>query len=162
MPIEQVNKAMLAVSADADHHVRQSIKGTEDEINRIIEDINSKAIFPDIDTGAIAAPGDVSSPGNVTVGGYVASTGNISSSAAISGVGSIAAHTGTAIPVGGAAGKGVLVSSVANFGLFFGSGAPAISAAKGSLYMRSDGTGTADRMYVNVGGTTWTAVNTVA
>lgn len=44
-----------------------------------------------------------------------------------------------------------------------GSGAPAISAPKGSLYVRTDGTGAADRAYINTdGGTTWTAISTAA
>lgn len=69
----------------------------------------------------------------------------------------------TAMPAGGTAGSGVILSSTANFGVFFGSGAPTLSAAKGSLYLRSDGSGVNDRMYVNTNsGTTWTAVTTVA
>jgi hypothetical protein len=77
--------------------------------------------------------------------------------------GLVHAYSGTAIPAGGTAGAGVCVSSVSNFGVFFGSGAPTLSAAKGSLYLRSDGSGTTDRMYVNTdGGTTWTAVTTAA
>ena len=69
----------------------------------------------------------------------------------------------TAIPAGGTAGLGYRVSSTANFGVFFGSGAPTLSAAKGSLYLRSDGTTTNDRMYVNTdGSTTWTAVITAS
>jgi hypothetical protein len=174
MPIDQIDKVTIAVSADADHPVRTAVKGAEDEINRLVDDINSKAVFPDVDTGAIAAPGDISSTGDVTSGGKVTSTGDITSGAKvistgditaganITGAGSLAAHTATPIPAGGATGAGVLVSSTPNFGLFFGSGAPAISAAKGALYMRSDGTTTNDRMYVNTdGATTWTAVNTV-
>jgi hypothetical protein len=66
-----------------------------------------------------------------------------------------------AIPAGGVAGRGVRFSSTANFGVFFGSGAPTLAAAKGSLYLRSDGSGTGDRMYVNTdGATAWTAVTT--
>ena len=73
------------------------------------------------------------------------------------------ALSGTAIPAGGTAGAGVRVSSTSNFGVFFGSGAPSLSAAKGSLYLRSDGSGTADRLYVNTNGaTTWTNVVTAA
>jgi hypothetical protein len=73
------------------------------------------------------------------------------------------AQSGTAIPAGGTTGAGVRVSSTANFGVFFGSGAPTLSAAKGSLYLRSDGTTTNDRMYVNTdSATTWTAVTTAA
>ena len=69
----------------------------------------------------------------------------------------------TAIPAGGTTGAGVKVSTTSNFGVFFGSGAPTLSAAKGSLYLRSDGSTTNDRMYVNTNGTTtWTAVTTAA
>jgi len=71
------------------------------------------------------------------------------------------AYFTTAIPAGGTAGVGVRVSDTSNFGVFFGSGAPTLSAAKGSLYLRSDGSGTGDRMYVNTdGATAWTAVTT--
>ena len=72
-------------------------------------------------------------------------------------------HSGTAIPAGGTAGAGLRFSSTSNFGVFFGSGAPTLAAAKGSLYLRSDGSGTTDRAYINTNGsTTWTALTTVA
>lgn len=70
---------------------------------------------------------------------------------------------GTAIPAGGTAGAGYKLSSTSNFGVFFGSGAPALAAAKGSMYLRSDGSTTNDRAYINTdGGTTWTALITAA
>lgn len=69
--------------------------------------------------------------------------------------------TGNAPPAGGTTGLGLKLSSTANLGVFFGSGAPTLSAAKGSLYLRTDGSTTNDRMYVNTdGGTTWTAAIT--
>jgi len=75
----------------------------------------------------------------------------------------LTAYSGTAIPAGGTTGSGITVSSTSNFGVFFGSGAPTLSAAKGSVYLRSDGSTTNDRMYVNTdGSTTWTAVTTAA
>lgn len=81
----------------------------------------------------------------------------------VSKAGNVAALKGTAIPAGGTAGVGYSVSSTANFGVYFGSGAPSLSAAKGSLYLRSDGSGINDRCYVNTdGATTWTAIVTVA
>lgn len=93
----------------------------------------------------------IDSAGAVTIPGTLGVTG------AITGL------NATAIPAGGTTGSGILVSSTANFGVFFGSGAPTLSAAKGSLYLRSDGSTTNDRMYVNTNGTTtWTAVTTVA
>lgn len=63
----------------------------------------------------------------------------------------------TAIPAGGTATKGYMISSTTNFGIFFGSGVPTLSAAQGSLYLRSDGSSTSTRLYVNTNGTTgWT------
>ena len=50
-------------------------------------------------------------------------------------------------------------------GLFAGSGSPSgsITAPKGSLYLRTDGSSTSTRAYINTnGGTTWTAITTVA
>ena len=68
-----------------------------------------------------------------------------------------------AIPAGGTAGLGLMFSATANFGIFFGSGAPTLSAAKGSLYMRSDGSSTSTRAYVNTNGsTTWASLTASA
>lgn len=76
---------------------------------------------------------------------------------------SILINGATAIPAGGTTSTGLMVSSTANFGLFFGSGAPTLAAAKGSLYLRSDGSSTNNRGYINTdGATTWTAITTVA
>lgn len=75
--------------------------------------------------------------------------------------GSMRVDKATAIPAGGTAGTGFKFSSATNFGIFYGSGVPTLSAAKGSLYLRSDGTSNSTRMYVNTdGATAWTAVTT--
>lgn len=67
------------------------------------------------------------------------------------------------IPAGGTAGVGYMLSSTTNFGIFYGSGVPTLAAAKGSIYLRSDGSSVSTRMYVNTdGGTTWTNVTTGA
>lgn len=82
---------------------------------------------------------------------------------AVSMAAEVHAYSATAVPAGGTTGKGLKLSSTANLGVFFGSGAPSLSAAKGSLYLRTDGSGTSNRMYVNTdGATTWTAVTTAA
>ena len=87
----------------------------------------------------------------------------IDSAGKVTGSASYVAHSATAIPAGGTAGAGLMVSSTANFGIFFGSGAPTLSAAKGSLYLRSDGSTTNDRMYVNTtGAALWAAVTTAS
>ncbi len=87
------------------------------------------------------------------VGGGVSTT--LDSNIIVPGVSLIL--SGTAIPAGGTASLGYRFSSASNFGIFFGSGPPTLAAAKGSLYLRSDGTGIADRAYIDTdGGTTWT------
>jgi hypothetical protein len=56
-----------------------------------------------------------------------------------------------------------LATATASFGVFLGSGAPTIAAAKGSLYLRSDGSSSSTRLYVNSdGSTTWVAVTTAS
>ena len=63
-----------------------------------------------------------------------------------------------ALPAGGALNCGILFSSVANLGLFFGTGAPTFSAAEGSFYSNTTGAAGA-RLYVNTSsgsGATWT------
>ena len=92
--------------------------------------------------------------------GTVAVTGTIG--AAITATSTVTALSGSALTAGGAAGF-VGTNTAAGMGIYFGSGAPTVAAAKGSLYLRSDGSGVADRAYINTNGsTTWTAISTVA
>jgi hypothetical protein len=89
--------------------------------------------------------------------------GNILSGAVVSAVGAATILSGTAIPVGGTAGGGYKMSSTTNLGIFFGSGAPTLNAAQGSLYLRTDGSTTSTRLYVNTNGTNgWTSVTTAS
>ena len=93
---------------------------------------------------------------DLTVNG---TTTDLNTALDVDGVASIA--TGTSTTAGGAAAISVGASSA--LGIYFGSGAPTTSAPKGSLYMRTDGSGTSDRMYVNTdSSTTWTSVTTAA
>lgn len=80
----------------------------------------------------------------------------------IDSVGVIAASA-TATPAGGSTAARLRLGTTAAFGIHYGSGAPTVSAAQGSLYLRSDGSSTSTRAYINTdGGTTWTAVTTAA
>ena len=102
-----------------------------------------------------------------STGGFTATAnitgGNILSGAVVSAVGNATILSGTAVPAGGTTGAGYKFSSTTNLGVFFGSGAPTLTAAQGSLYLRTDGSTTSTRMYVNTNGsTTWTAVTTAA
>lgn len=97
---------------------------------------------------------------SVTVTGAVAATGAVTA-ASVSATGNLTADSGTAPAAGGM--QAVQMSSTSGLGIYVGSGAPTVSAAKGSLYLRTDGTTTNDRAYINTNGaTTWTALTTVA
>jgi len=73
----------------------------------------------------------------------------------------VAIVSNLAVPAGGTTGTGIKFSSTANLGVFFGSGVPTLSAAQGSLYVRTDGSTTSTRMYINTtGSTVWTNVTT--
>ena len=77
--------------------------------------------------------------------------------------GQLSVQTGTAPPAAGATTSGIKVSSTANFGIFWGSGAPTFSAAQGSIYLRTDGSSTSTRLYANTtGSTTWTSFTSAA
>lgn len=130
------------------------------------------SVTGNIQGGNLRTAGLISATGTVTgsslLGTVVSVTGNVTggniiSSGVISSVGNARILSGTAVPAGGTAGAGYLMSSTANLGVFFGSGAPTLSAAQGSLYLRTDGSTTSTRMYVNTtGSTVWTAVTTAA
>lgn len=67
----------------------------------------------------------------------------------------------TGATAGGAA--AVTIGSSTVLGIYFGSGVPTVSAPQGSLYLRTDGSSTSTRAYINTNGsTTWTAITTAA
>lgn len=104
--------------------------------------------------------------GNILTGGQVSATanvtgGNIKTGGQVSATGNAVFLASTAVPAGGTAGAGIMMSSTAQLGVFFGTGAPTLAAAQGSLYLRTDGSSTSTRLYVNTtGSTTWTNVTT--
>lgn len=62
-----------------------------------------------------------------------------------------------------AGGAPILLGTASSVGVYVGSGAPTVSAAKGSLYLRTDGSSTSTRAYINTdGATTWTNITTAA
>ena len=98
----------------------------------------------------------------VSNNGFVgAVTGSVTATtvtaASVSATGNLTADSGTAPAAGGM--SAVQISSTANFGIFVGSGAPTVTAAQGSLYLRTDGTTTNDRIYVR-GSAAWIAITT--
>jgi len=97
-----------------------------------------------------------SSTGAVTVTSTIGPAMVVDSVAA---TGNVTADSGTAPVAGGAA--AFLATSTADLGIFVGSGAPTVTAAQGSLYLRTDGTTTNDRIYVR-GSAAWIAITTAS
>jgi hypothetical protein len=99
-------------------------------------------------------------------GSLVSVTGNVSSNnMSATGIVSLLTATagGNSAAVGGTAGVGLLMSNVANFGLFFGNGTPTLTAARGSLYINTAAAAINTRLYINTtGSTVWTAITTAA
>lgn len=54
-------------------------------------------------------------------------------------------------------------TTIGGIQILVGTGAPTVSAAQGSLFVRTDGSSTSTRLYINTdGATTWTNVTTAA
>lgn len=114
--------------------------------------------------GVSVAVGVLTSPTlSGTVGGNLTFSGSMTLSSTLSTTGQPSFQTGTAPPAAGANTAGIKVSSTSNLGLFYGSGAPTFSAAQGSLYMRTDGSSSSTRLYVNsTGSTTWVNITSAS
>lgn len=110
-----------------------------------------------VSTGNVAVSGTLSATGTLSI------TGATTLSSSLSVTGQPSFQTATAPPAAGTASAGIKLSSTSNFGIFFGSGAPTFSAAQGSIYLRTDGSSTSTRLYVNQSGsTTWTNFTSAA
>lgn len=73
----------------------------------------------------------------------------------IKSAGPVTSANTVALAAGGSASCGVLASSTASLGIFFGTGAPTFAAAQGSIYSNTTGAA-GSRLYVNTNGsTTW-------
>lgn len=101
--------------------------------------------------------------GAVTVTGTFGAATSVTSLAAttVTATGNITADSATGLVAGGASAF-IATNVAAGMGVYIGSGAPTVAAAKGSIYLRSDGSSTSTRLYVSDGGTTWIAVTTAS
>jgi hypothetical protein len=79
----------------------------------------------------------------------------------VSATGNVTADSASALVAGGASAF-IATNTAVGMGVYIGSGAPTIAAAKGSIYLRSDGSSTSTRLYVSDGSTTWIAVTTAS
>jgi hypothetical protein len=90
----------------------------------------------------------------------LAATGAVTA-ASVAATGNVTADSATALVAGGASAF-IATNTAAGMGVYIGSGAPTVAAAKGSIYLRSDGSSASTRLFVSDGGTTWIAVTTAS
>ena len=95
----------------------------------------------------VASFASVAASSTITAGGAITATGAISS------VGLLNAKNTTAMTT--TAAQAIQMSTTTTFGIFYGNGVPAATAATGSIYLNLGGSSTSTRMYVNAGGATW-------
>ena len=108
-------------------------------------------------TGAVTVTSTLGPAMSVT---SLAATGAVTA-ASVSATGNVTADSNVALVAGGASAF-IATNTAVGMGVYVGSGAPTIAAAKGSIYLRSDGSSTSTRLYVSDGSTTWIAVTTAS
>jgi hypothetical protein len=108
-------------------------------------------------TGAVTVTGTFGAATSVT---SLAATGSVTA-ASLSATGNVTADSNVALVAGGASAF-IATNTAVGMGVYIGSGAPTVAAAKGSIYLRSDGSSASTRLYVSDGGTTWIAVTTAS
>ena len=108
-------------------------------------------------TGAVTVTGTFGAATSVT---SLAATGAVTA-ASVAATGNVTADSNVALVAGGASAF-IATNTAAGMGVYIGSGAPTVAAAKGSIYLRSDGSSTSTRLYVSDGSTTWIAVTTAS
>jgi hypothetical protein len=115
-------------------------------------------------TGAGGISGALDVSGALTVAGGAHVTGTTLVTGALTATGVTTVCSTIATPAGGAVGAVLLFGTTSGFGIYYGSGAPStLTAGRGSIYLRSDGSSTSTRMYVNTdAGITWTNFTTGA
>ena len=108
-------------------------------------------------TGAVTVTSTLGPAMSVT---SLAATGAVTA-ASVSATGNVTADSNVALVAGGASAF-IATNTSGGMGVYIGSGAPTVAAAKGSIYLRSDGSSTSTRLYVSDGSTTWIAVTTAS
>jgi hypothetical protein len=124
----------------------------------------SAATFEAVDTTGVASYQPLNVNGStvtIQTGGTARVDLDASGNVAIRNVATLASTVAT--PAGGSTSARLLLGTTAGFGIYYGSGLPTVSAAQGSIYIRSDGSSTSTRLYVNTNGsTTWTNFTSAA
>lgn len=115
---------------------------------------------------ALRAGSDLTTTGTLTVGAFSVTgtttlTGVVTATAGVTTPVNYTALSATGNTSGGVS-TPALTMGTSGIGIYYGDGAPTISATKGSLYLNFTGSSSSTRLYVNNGTTTWVAVTTAS
>jgi hypothetical protein len=155
-----------------------SLSGTTLAGGILVSSLTSVGVITALTASTISVSNTLTGAGSLNLGGNLTATGNITGNN-FSATGNVSGNTSnfnsvtgtfsplTALPTFTTTAGGVttaaLKAGTVGIGMFWGSGAPSISAVQGSIYLRTDGSTVSTRMYVNTtGASTWTAVTTLA
>ncbi len=109
----------------------------------------------------VSVADDLTVADTLTVTGTSLLTGAVTATAGVTSPASLTGNNAGANTAGGNTTAGFLMGA-SGIGIYFGDGAPTISAVKGSLYLNFTGSSTSTRLYVNNGTTNWVAVTTAS
>jgi len=115
-----------------------------------------KEFFPAIKYGNLVSGDEIVSSAALTTPNIGAATGT-----SLTTTGTLTGNNAGANTAAGNTTPALTMGS-SGIGIYFGDGAPTISAVKGSLYLNFTGSSTSTRLYVNNGTTTWVAVTTAS
>lgn len=162
--IEAVTTDVTATSEDFDLVFKCMAAGAAAaEVARMLSTGEMRLAAAGTNSASVVTVGGTQTLTNKTLTSPTINGGTVDSIASLSATSAAQILSGTAVPAGGTTGAGYKLSSTSNFGIFFGSGGPTMSAAQGSLYLRTDGVSTSSRLYVNSNGSTgWVAISTVS
>lgn len=143
----------LAVTSTASSAIAVGRQGSTNPVLQVDASTSSVATGVKV-TGAAAG-------GGVAVAA-ISSGSNEALSINALGTGLLMLQSATAVPAAGSAAASVRIGA-SGPGVFVGSGAPTVSAPQGSLYLRTDGSSSSTRAYINSDGSTgWVAVTTAS
>lgn len=146
-----------------------SVAGKTGNVSLVVTDVSNAASLSFVNSSISTLTAAINIKANLSDATQTVTASNLSltnslvvtSNVNIGAILTVASNTAT--PAGGSTSAKLLFGNTAGFGIYYGSGIPTVSAAQGSLYLRSDGSSVNTRMYINTtGSNVWTGVSTVA